>query len=208
ATRRLAKHLKPRKSPRQERSAAMCEAIRGAAARVLARDGAARFNTNRVADAAGISIGSLYQYYPNKTALLLDLYEREVYATWAAISAELFSDDGSPRERFARAIAHFFRIESDGAPLRLLLADAAVAVSETDEFAVRELQIAEATQRFLRESLRDRGRRRDLTFEAEFMLVTVASISEHLVRDRVGAAELARWADVVATMLSDRLGLR
>jgi AcrR family transcriptional regulator len=204
---RLATYLKPRKSPRQERSIAMCDTIRDAAARVLARDGAVRFNTNRVAEVAGISVGSLYQYYPNKIALLLDLYEREVYATWAVVSAELFGGERAPRERFARAIAYFFRVEAAGAPLRMLLADAAIAVSETNEFAVRELEIVTAMQRFLRQSLRGRLRGRDLAFEAEFALVTVASVSEHLTRDRVPAAELARWADEVATMLADRLGI-
>ena len=53
------------------------EAILAAAARVLARESLAGFNTNRVAEVAGVSVGSLYQYFPNKAALVAALIERE-----------------------------------------------------------------------------------------------------------------------------------
>jgi AcrR family transcriptional regulator len=69
--------LRPRKSPRQARAAAMVDVIVQAAARVLSRESLAGFNTNRVAEVAGISIGSLYQYFPNKAALVAVLIERE-----------------------------------------------------------------------------------------------------------------------------------
>lgn len=69
--------LANRREPTQARAAATRDAIVEAAARVLERDGLSAFNTNRVADIAGISIGSLYQYYPNKAALLIALSERE-----------------------------------------------------------------------------------------------------------------------------------
>lgn len=59
-----------RKVPRQERSRATVEAIVEAATHVLGRRGWAEFNTNEVADVAGASIGSLYQYFPNKLALI------------------------------------------------------------------------------------------------------------------------------------------
>ncbi|MDR3475324.1 MAG: TetR/AcrR family transcriptional regulator [Devosia sp.] len=59
-----------RKQPRQARSRATVEAIVTAAARVLAEQGWADFTTNKVADAAGVSIGSLYQYFPDKLALV------------------------------------------------------------------------------------------------------------------------------------------
>jgi AcrR family transcriptional regulator len=65
--------LSPRKVPVQDRSASTVAVILQAAARVLARDALAGFNTNRVAEVAGVSVGSLYQYFPNKTALVVAL---------------------------------------------------------------------------------------------------------------------------------------
>ena len=68
--------LSPRKSPRQARSQATVEAILDAAARVLVDRGYAATNTNLVAERAGVSVGSLYQYFPNKDALITALHSR------------------------------------------------------------------------------------------------------------------------------------
>lgn len=67
----------PRKRPRQVRSVATFEAILEAAARILESLGFAGFNTNAVAELAGVSIGSLYQYFPSKDALIVELIRRE-----------------------------------------------------------------------------------------------------------------------------------
>lgn len=67
----------PRKRPRQARSVATFEAILEAAARILESLGFAGFNTNAVAELAGVSIGSLYQYFPSKEALIVELIRRE-----------------------------------------------------------------------------------------------------------------------------------
>lgn len=69
-------NLSPRKAPLQSRAQTMVSLILEAAARVLARESLTGFNTNRVAQVAGISIGSLYQYFPNKSALMAALIER------------------------------------------------------------------------------------------------------------------------------------
>ncbi|HKN16758.1 MAG TPA: TetR/AcrR family transcriptional regulator [Candidatus Sulfotelmatobacter sp.] len=69
-TRILAARGMMRKEPRQARARTTVEAILEAAARILDRQGWGRFTTNAVADAAGVSIGSLYQYFPNKLALV------------------------------------------------------------------------------------------------------------------------------------------
>ena len=69
--------LKPRKTPTQPRSQQTVAAMLEAAAQVLERDGLEGFNTNAVAERAGVSIGSLYQYFPGKDALTLALMRRE-----------------------------------------------------------------------------------------------------------------------------------
>jgi AcrR family transcriptional regulator len=65
-----------RKEPRQERARATVEAILEAAARILDRQGWGGFTTNAVAEVAGVSIGSLYQYFPNKLALVETILRR------------------------------------------------------------------------------------------------------------------------------------
>ena len=68
---------RPRKTPTQPRSERTVEAIVEAAARILETRGLAGFNTNAVAERAGVSVGSLYQYFPNKDSLVAALSARE-----------------------------------------------------------------------------------------------------------------------------------
>src|SRR5262245_39425317 len=66
----------PRKPASQKRSRMTVEALIEATARILMRDGYERVSTNRIADAAGVSIGSLYQYFPSKEALVAAVIDR------------------------------------------------------------------------------------------------------------------------------------
>ena len=66
----------PRRLPRQQRSQALFDAILEATAQVLVEHGYAGANTNLIAERAGVSVGSLYQYFPNKDALVAALHER------------------------------------------------------------------------------------------------------------------------------------
>src|SRR5260221_6217169 len=79
--------LRLRKAPSQPRSARMVETIVEAAARILETRGLAGFNTNAVAERAGVSVGSLYQYFPSKEALVAALSNRERKLLAAAIAA-------------------------------------------------------------------------------------------------------------------------
>jgi len=76
-----------RRSPRQARSRATWEAIVEAAAQVLERGGAEGFNTTAVAERAGVSIGTLYQYFPDKQAILAAAAKRELIDGAAAPAA-------------------------------------------------------------------------------------------------------------------------
>ena len=68
----------PRKRPTQKRSQITWDAIIQAAAHILVEDGYSGLTTNRIADRAGVSIGSLYQYFPNKESIVATLIERQV----------------------------------------------------------------------------------------------------------------------------------
>jgi AcrR family transcriptional regulator len=72
---KLAARVKVRKDPRQERSKVMVEAILEGAAQIFAELGYARATTNKIAERAGVSVGSLYQYFPNKDSLIASLHE-------------------------------------------------------------------------------------------------------------------------------------
>lgn len=92
----------PRKTPRQARSTATVDAIRTATVQVLLADGAARLTTTRVAARAGVSVGTMYQYYPHKQALLFAVVERKLEAVETAMlgaAEELTGCD-------LRAVAH------------------------------------------------------------------------------------------------------
>jgi AcrR family transcriptional regulator len=67
-----------RRKPKQARSQATYDSILEAAEQMLERDGADGLNTNRIAERAGVSIGTLYQYFPDKAAILLATAQRSL----------------------------------------------------------------------------------------------------------------------------------
>jgi AcrR family transcriptional regulator len=70
------KRASSRKKPQQERSIAMVATLLEAATRVFVKEGYAKATTNRIATAAGVSVGSLYQYFPSKDAIAVELLRR------------------------------------------------------------------------------------------------------------------------------------
>lgn len=78
-----------RKEPRQARSRATVEAVIEAGARILSKQGWGGFTTNKVADAAGVSIGSLYQYFPDKLSLVDAIRRRHIDDSLDAIRSAL-----------------------------------------------------------------------------------------------------------------------
>jgi AcrR family transcriptional regulator len=73
-----------RRTPRQARAHDTVETIFEATAQIIEREGGAALNTNHIAERAGISVGSLYQYFPNKEAILVAMARRELAADHAA----------------------------------------------------------------------------------------------------------------------------
>jgi len=94
----------PRKRPRQARAKVTVDAILASSARVLVKRGFDGFTTNEVADTAGVSIGSLYQYFPNKEALVAALIEKHIEDMNAALLFELTRVAQLPMAEAVRAV--------------------------------------------------------------------------------------------------------
>ena len=101
-----------RRIPRQERARASVEAIFEATARILQADGIEALNTNAVAERAGVSIGTLYQYFPNKEAILEAMGQRERERIQAEVVQLIMSGplpgDGSAARLIVRALLAAF----------------------------------------------------------------------------------------------------
>jgi AcrR family transcriptional regulator len=101
----------PRKSPRQERSKVTVDTIILAMTRVLIKDGWDAASTNRVAKEAGVSVGSLYQYFPSKEALVLAVMERHALSMTEKLQTRMMQLASAPLQEATAELVHLF-IES------------------------------------------------------------------------------------------------
>ena len=97
-----------RKEPRQARSAATVRAILEATVQVIAQGGAARLTTTCVAARAGVSVGTMYQYFPNKRALMLALFQRHMEAVATTIESACELHVAQPLDAIADALVSGF----------------------------------------------------------------------------------------------------
>lgn len=95
---------KPRKDASQERSRATVDALVEATARILVREGFDKASTNRIAEVAGVSVGSLYQYFPSKEALVAAVIERHQHDIMQTVRAELAEVLRLPVEKAVRKL--------------------------------------------------------------------------------------------------------
>jgi AcrR family transcriptional regulator len=139
--------LKPRKQPSQSRSRQTVDAILEAAARVFASRGYEQTNTNHIAERAGVSVGSLYEYFPNKDAILVALVESHIRDAEARITGALaaFAAAPPPLAEIVRRLVREVIALHDARPglHQVLLHDAPLppgtrAALEQTEAAVRE----------------------------------------------------------------------
>jgi AcrR family transcriptional regulator len=96
--------LTPRREPKQARSRATVDAIEEACAQLLVEDGFARLSTNRIAERAGVSIGSLYQYFPNKEAVVTAVLEDFIEDQFRRLTERVAEFADAPLEEVVREL--------------------------------------------------------------------------------------------------------
>ena len=107
-TQRSQVFLEPRKTPVQARSTASVNAILDATIQVLLRLGKERLTTTRVALRAGVSVGTLYQYFPNKSALLQAVLKRHLDEVTSVVELVCQEQEGATLRQMATALINTF----------------------------------------------------------------------------------------------------
>jgi AcrR family transcriptional regulator len=124
----------PRKRPRQERSEATVDAILEGAARLFIEEGYIAATTNRIAAEAGISVGSLYQYFPSKDAIAVELVRRFRQSRLEALGAQLALVGDKPLEQVVGALfTSFLRAEGIRPELYSVLIEQVIRTSARRE---------------------------------------------------------------------------
>ncbi len=144
-------NVEPRKFPRQARAKATIDAIVEASTQLLLERDYAQFTTARAAERAGVSVGSLYQYFPNKAALAAAVIDRCCGEFIAALDCALA---GRPRITLAeciRAIVDVMLVSHQVAPdLHRIVIDLAPRIGVADKTEKVSRKMAEAIEAVLR----------------------------------------------------------
>jgi AcrR family transcriptional regulator len=131
----------PRRQPRQARALATRAAIFEATAQILESEGEAGFNTNRVAERAGVSIGTLYQYFGSKQAILAAMAREENVRNREALAAHVAAGGASPVRLAIRNQIHAMagRPVTRRAALKAIMAEEGVSGIKRETYATTRL---------------------------------------------------------------------
>ncbi|EJN06580.1 transcriptional regulator [Bradyrhizobium sp. YR681] len=202
---RRSRSVSSRKQPQQTRSSELVAAILDAAVQVLAKEGAQRFTTARVAERAGVSVGSLYQYFPNKAAILFRLQSDEWQRT-SELLRGLLAERAKPPSARLRALVHaFIRSECEEGAIRTALSDAAPLYRDAPEAQEARAAGKGIVAAFMREAL---PKASDATRElaGELIKTTLSEVGKRFSETPRSEAEIARHADGLADMFCAYLG--
>ncbi len=194
-----------RKRPQQARSADLVATILEAAAQVLAAEGAQRFTSARVAERAGVSVGSVYQYFPNKAAILFRLQSDEWTRTTDLLRDILENTRIPPLERVHKLVHAFVQSECDEAEMRVALSDAAPLYRDAPESRTAQASGDAILQHFMREVLPDTL---DCTRElaGELIGTTLSQVGKHFSEKSRTPEEVEAFSHAMADMLCAYLG--
>jgi AcrR family transcriptional regulator len=188
--------VNPRKFPRQARAKATADAIVEASTQLLVERGYERFTTARAAERAGVSVGSLYQYFPNKAALAAAVIDRCCDEFGIALERAL---EGRPRITLAEcigAIVDVILASHQLAPdLHKVVIDLAPRIGVADRTDTMSRRMAEAIEAVLRMHADEIAPDIDLTTAATIIETLLVALSHRAAMAGVKAGE----GEVIAT---------
>ena len=198
-TSRQTPRISTRKQPQQARSTELVAAILQAAIQVLAKEGATRFTTARVAEKAGVSVGSVYQYFPNKAAILFRLQSDEWQQTTQMLRGILENHDETPLERLRSVVHAFIQSECEEAQMRGALNDAAPIYRDAPEALEVRAAGRQAFKGFMLELLPEVSVD-TRTLASDLILTTLSSVGKAFSNSPRTAEEIAVYAEGMAEM--------
>lgn len=191
--------LSSRKQPRQARSNDLVAAVLEAAIQVLTQEGAQRFTTTRVAERAGVSVGSLYQYFPNKAAILFRLQSDEWQQTTELLRTILEDSSKTPLLRLRSLVHAFIRSECDEAGMRVALSDAAPLYRDAPEVQAARGAGERIIQRFMLEAL-PAASKKTRSMAGELITTTLSAVGKDFSESPRTPAQIKTYADAMADM--------
>jgi AcrR family transcriptional regulator len=197
--------ISSRKQPKQARSTDLVAAILEAAVQVLAKEGARRFTAARVAEKAGVSVGSLYQYFPNKAAILFRLQSDEWRQTNALLRGILEDRTRPPLDRLRGLVHAFIRSECEEAAIRGALDDAAPLYRDAPEARAAKASGKEIIQAFMREAL-PKASDATRTLAGDLIKKTLSAVGKQFSETPRTPAEIEAYSDAMADMFCAYLG--
>jgi AcrR family transcriptional regulator len=163
--------VSPRRIPRQDRSRRTVENVLDAATRVLAERGYDGASTNRIAKAAGISNGSLYQYFPNKDAIVIAVLDRFADDLADRLGAQIEATMSEPWEIAGRALLDVqIRLFEENADLLRIIVEQIPRLGPFDKLAALQRRLTDLVRVYLlinREAFRE-----DLDIDATLWIIT------------------------------------
>lgn len=128
-----------RRRPKQRRARQTVEAVLDAVTRILKREGVKAVTTNRIAEVAGVSIGSVYQYFPDKRAIFIALHQRHIEDIDRLVESKLVENASSSLEELIRAMieAMIDAHAPDPELYEVMLTEVPHRAEGTHDFAVR-----------------------------------------------------------------------
>jgi AcrR family transcriptional regulator len=184
----------PRKQASQDRSRATVDALIEATARILIREGFDKASTNRIAEVAGVSVGSLYQYFPGKEALVAALVDRHNQKVMQAVRGELAEAMHLPVERAVRKlVAVAVKAHRIDPRLHRVLAEQIPRVGRLEKIATFNQENYTVFRIYL-ESRRDEVRNVDPELAAFVCVTSIEALTHTAVLDRKIASDEAMEA--------------